>query len=105
MTSTNFDHLRAAVKADGLNELAHFRLGRAYMEAGHHLQAIPIFRRCIELNPQYAQAWLWLARAYVQSNVPKEAAASYEEARRAADMIGDSMTGLEATAEGEALEV
>jgi Tfp pilus assembly protein PilF len=103
VTSANFDHLRKSVKADGMDELAQFRLGRAYMEAGHHMQAVPIFRRCIELNPQYAEAWLWLARAYVQTGVPKEAAASYEEARRAADMMGDSMTGLEATAEAEKL--
>tara|TARA_Y100000589_G_scaffold321204_1_gene352225 strand:- start:3305 stop:3928 length:624 start_codon:yes stop_codon:yes gene_type:complete len=43
--------------ADPDNEMAHFSLGNAYLQAGRAAEAAVSFERCIELNPEMSKAY------------------------------------------------
>jgi Fe-S cluster biosynthesis and repair protein YggX len=48
---------------DPNNELGHFSLGRAYMEAGIHDGAIAAFERAIEINPKMSRAYMLVGQS------------------------------------------
>lgn len=83
-TESQIDRMRALVEADGLDQLAQYRMGCAYLEAGEPMRAIPVFRRCVEINPEYAAAWLALGRCYIPVGVAKEARAALLTGQRVA---------------------
>lgn len=51
--------------ADPENDMAHFSLGRAYLESGRHAEAAVSFERCIELNPVMSKAYELGGRAMI----------------------------------------
>jgi Tfp pilus assembly protein PilF len=64
------------IQADAHDEQAHYLLGQEYLAEGANLEAAAEFRRCVELNPEYAAAWRGLADAYRAAGVEKEARAA-----------------------------
>ncbi|HEY3242792.1 MAG TPA: Fe(2+)-trafficking protein [Phycisphaerae bacterium] len=46
---------------DPANELGHFSLGKLYFDAGRFPEAIPSFRRVLELNPNHTKSYQLLA--------------------------------------------
>lgn len=61
-------------KIKSLNQfLAHLRLGRVFLAKGFQQEAIHNFKRVIQLNPNYSQAYKLLGTAYVQMNEYKNA--------------------------------
>lgn len=98
MFSTNqrVKRLQAAIERDGYNQGAHFMLGEEYMRENRYMRAAAKFRRVVELNPDYARAWMMMARCYDAAGIPSEAAtaydtASYEFQRQGLDAIAQEM--------------
>ena len=47
-------------EADPTNELGHFSLARAYMDAGLYAEAAPALQRVLEINAQFSKAYVLL---------------------------------------------
>jgi tetratricopeptide (TPR) repeat protein len=61
-------------KISSLNQyIAHLRLGRVFMAKGFHKEAINNFKRVIQLNPHYSQAYKLLGIAYIHISEYKNA--------------------------------
>jgi Tfp pilus assembly protein PilF len=83
------------VRADALDQLAHFMLGKEYLNEGRHMEAAAELRRCVELNPDYTAAWRYLGEAYEKAGVLKEAAAAWRTGIGVAERTGDLQAGKE----------
>lgn len=77
--------LRRRILEDALDEQAHWLLAQEYLAQGRNLEAAAEFRRCVELNPEFIDAWKGLAAAYRAAGVEKEAQAAEERAQRLAN--------------------
>jgi Fe-S cluster biosynthesis and repair protein YggX len=51
--------------ADPSNEMAHFSLGNAYLQAGRHAEAAQSLSQCIELSPEMSKAYQLCAQAMI----------------------------------------
>ena len=61
-------------KISSLNQyIGHLRLGRVFMAKGFHQEAINNFKRVIQLNPSFSQAYKLLGIAYLHLNEYKNA--------------------------------
>jgi Fe-S cluster biosynthesis and repair protein YggX len=72
-TNSRIDQFRKMAEADPNNELGHFSLGKAYLDAGMTAPAIESFQRVIDLNPNIAKVYQLLATALVKENRKPEA--------------------------------
>ncbi|MCS7034037.1 MAG: Fe(2+)-trafficking protein, partial [Phycisphaerae bacterium] len=92
MTDTaRIEQFRKMANDDPNNELAHFSLGKALLEAGLAGEAVGSFRRAIELNPNLSKAYQLLAAAQLQISDRSAAVATLTEGVKAADRRGDSL--------------
>jgi len=91
-TSPRVERLQELIEADGFNQAAHFLLGEEYLRERRYMNAAAKFRRVVELNPDHAEAWLNMGKAYDQVGVPKEAERAYLSAARAFDRRGEKGT-------------
>lgn len=57
------EQFKKMAEADPGNELGHFSLGKTYLELGDYANALPSFRRTVELAPQNSRAYYLLALA------------------------------------------
>ncbi|MEE8156012.1 MAG: tetratricopeptide repeat protein, partial [Phycisphaerales bacterium] len=62
----------AAEDAD--NDMAHFSLGGAYLQAGRHAEAATSLQRCLELNPEMSKAYQLAGEALIGSGQDDAAA-------------------------------
>lgn len=85
------EHYRKMAEADPTNELAHFTLGRAYLDAGHADEAIGPFQRVIELKPDMSPAYERLAVALLAANQKEQAIAQLTKGIEVAHARGDIM--------------
>jgi predicted Zn-dependent protease len=95
VANTRIEQLRAKVEADGLDVLAHFSLGGEYLAMDEHMMAVAEFRRCAEIDPEYAAAWRALGDAYARIGVAKEAASAWGHGAHAARRRGDERAAAE----------
>ena len=51
--------------ADPSNEMAHFSLGNAYLQAGRFAEAAQSLERCLELAREMSKAWQLCGQAQV----------------------------------------
>jgi Fe-S cluster biosynthesis and repair protein YggX len=72
-TDPRIEQFRKMAEADPDNELGHFSLGRACLDAGDHAQAIKSFQRALELNPNIAKVYQLLATALLKQDRKPEA--------------------------------
>lgn len=63
MSDARIEPFRKMVEADPENELGHFSLGRACLEAGRFEEAVGCLRRVLELNETNSKAYHLLATA------------------------------------------
>lgn len=61
-------------QADPENEMAHFSLGKALMEAGRHDEAAESYMRCTELAPQMSKAYQLAGEALAKAGQKDKAA-------------------------------
>jgi Fe-S cluster biosynthesis and repair protein YggX len=76
---------------DPSNELGHFSLGKAYLEAGRPGEAVPSLRRVIELRRSMSKAYQLLGEAYEKLGRCDEAVEITKHGVAVADEIGDVM--------------
>ena len=72
-SNPRIEQFRKMAEADPENELGHFSLGKAYLDAGQTAPAIQSFQRIIELNPNIAKVYQMLATALLKENRKPEA--------------------------------
>ena len=77
--------------ADPTNEMAHFSLGKAYLDAGRHAEAARSFERCIELSPEMSKAFQLAGQAMIGAGWSDRAVdllvRGYETAARKGDLM------------------
>ena len=83
-----FEHMALE---DPDNDMAHFSLGSAYLQAERHADAARSLRRCIELNDEMSKAYELAGQALIESGDDAAAAgiltAGYEIAARKGDVM------------------
>ena len=73
MPPNDIDALKTMAAADPTNELAHFSLGRRYLEAGDRAGAEASLRRTLELNPRHSVAHKLLGQVLLDTARKDEA--------------------------------
>ena len=77
--------------ADPTNEMAHFSLGKAYLDAGRHAEAARSFERCVELAPDMSKAFQLAGQAMLGAGWADRAVdilnRGYETAARKGDLM------------------
>ena len=63
MTPDQIEQFRKMAKANPEDDLAHFALGQALLDAQRSSEAIPVLRHLTRINPEYTRAYLLLGRA------------------------------------------
>jgi Fe-S cluster biosynthesis and repair protein YggX len=74
---------------DPENELGHYRLGRALLEAGEYDEAIQSFRRTLDLSPEFSRVYQLLANCYRKKNQTAEAVETLKKGYAVAVKRGD----------------
>lgn len=78
-------------EADPQNEMGHFSLGKAYIDAGQFSDAITPLKRTLELNPTYSKAYQLLGEAQAKAGDNAVAIATLTTGFDVADQRGDRM--------------
>jgi len=96
--SAGYDRIaqfRKMANDDPDNELGHFSLGKALLEAGQAAEALPSFERTIALNPQFSKAYQLLAACHVQLGNKEQALQVLRDGFAVADNRGDNIPRTE----------
>lgn len=78
-------------EADPQNEMGHFSLGKAYIDAGMFSEAIAPLKRTLELNPTYSKAYQLLGDALAKNGDNQAAIDTLTTGFSVADQRGDRM--------------
>jgi tetratricopeptide (TPR) repeat protein len=78
-------------EADPTNELGHFSLGRAYLDAGRFQDAVVSFDRCLELNPNMGRAYQLLAGALLKTGQREKAIERLTQGAKVTSERGEAM--------------
>jgi len=98
-TNSRIEQFLKMSNDDPKNEVAHFSLGREYLAAGQHAQALASLTRCLELNPNISKAYQLAAQALLGLNRRDEAVARLTEGVKRADDRGEMMPRNEMVAQ------
>jgi len=83
--------------ADPTNEMAHFSLGKAYLDASRHAEAARSFERCVELAPDMSKAYQLGGQAMIGADWTDRAVEfmnrGYETAARKGDLMPKNAIG------------
>ncbi len=79
------------IESDPDNELGHFSLGKAYVDAEQFAEAQAPLRRVLELNRSYSKAYQLLGQALISSGKREEAVAILKRGYEVASERGDVM--------------
>ncbi len=89
--AARIEQFRKMAQADPDNELGHFSLGRALLDAGNAAEAAKSFQRVIALNPNIAKVYQLLAQAQLQLGQRDLAIETLKTGARTAHNRGDLM--------------
>src|SRR6266403_1182038 len=89
--SMRIEQFKKMASDDPNNELGHFSLGRAYLEAGIYDNAASSFERVIEINPNMSRAYQLLASAQLKLGQKDKAVHHLTEGVKIAHERGDMM--------------
>jgi Fe-S cluster biosynthesis and repair protein YggX len=82
---------RKMANDDPENELGHFSLGKALMDAGQFDEAVPPFERTLALNPQFSKAYQLLGSCFLNLGQRDQATKVLREGHAVADERGDNI--------------
>jgi Fe-S cluster biosynthesis and repair protein YggX len=85
---SQFEHMAAE---DPDNDMAHFSLGTAYLQAGRSDEAASAFSRCIELNADMSKAYQLAGQALIDAGREAEALEVLKRGHEVAVRRGDMM--------------
>jgi Fe-S cluster biosynthesis and repair protein YggX len=88
---TRIQQFRQMAEADPDNELGHFSLGKAYLEADRPNDAVGPLSKALELNPRLSKAYQMLGEAYDRTAQRDRAIATLTKGVTIADEQGDRM--------------
>lgn len=88
-TSDRLAQFRKMAEADPDNELGHFSLGRALLDAGQAAEAATSLRRAIQINPNIAKVYQLLAQAELKLGNKDAAIQALTQGIHAGDRHGD----------------
>jgi len=91
MDDARIEQFRRMAEADPDNELGHFSLGRAYLEAGRFDDAAKSFQRVLELNDGNSKAYQLLATAQKGAGARHAALVTLRKGYAVAHARGDLM--------------
>lgn len=91
MDDRRIQQFKQMAEADPENELGHFSLGKAYMDAGMFPDAIPALTRALSLNPRLSKAYHLLAQNYEKNGDRAKAVETATKGVIEADKLGDRM--------------
>src|SRR5215212_5230549 len=89
--ASRLEQFRKMANDDPNNELGHFSLGRALLDAGMSDEAVASFARTIELNPNISKAYQLMAQAQLQGGRKDEAIKTLTKGAQVANDRGDLM--------------
>ncbi len=89
--NARIEQFKKMTEADPDNELGHFSLGRAYLDAGREADAISSFNRALEINPNLSRVYQLLAQAHLQMGNREQAVDVLTRGVKIADQRGDLM--------------
>jgi tetratricopeptide (TPR) repeat protein len=82
---------RKMAQDDPENELGHFGLGKALLEAGEFAEAASAFERALQLNPEFSKAYQYLGECYARLQQREKALEVFLRGYQVADRRGDRM--------------
>src|SRR3954451_13488336 len=88
-TNERIERFAKMASADPNNELGHFSLARALMDAGRHAEAADSLRRVIEIDKSRSKAYQMLGECLVKIGQPGEAVATLTDGAKIADGRGE----------------
>jgi Fe-S cluster biosynthesis and repair protein YggX len=88
---SRIEQFRKMANDDPNNELGHFSLGRALLDAGRHQEAAQSFQRVLALNSNIGKAYQLLAEAQLKLNTRDLAIETLKTGVRTAHARGDFM--------------
>ena len=91
VTNDRIEQFRKMAEADPENELGHFSLGRAYLDAAMYAEATESFRRVVQLNANLSKAYHLMAQALLAAGQRQEAIDQLTLGVKIADARGDMM--------------
>jgi Fe-S cluster biosynthesis and repair protein YggX len=94
-TASRIEQFRKMANDDPNNELGHFSLGRALLDAGQDAEAVQSFDRALEINANLSKAYQLAAQALLKLNQRDRAIARLTEGVKVADARGDVMPRTE----------
>jgi Fe-S cluster biosynthesis and repair protein YggX len=92
------DQFKKMAESDPTNELGHFSLGKALLDAGDADQAAVAFKRVIDLNPNISKAYQLRAQALLKLNRSADAIAELTAGVKKSDERGDLLPRNEMSA-------
>ena len=92
--STRIEQFRQMAQADPDNELGHFSLGKALLDAGQPAEAVAPLQRAIELNPRLAKAYHLCGQAQLDAGQAAAAVETMTRGVQVADETGDRVPRL-----------
>jgi len=90
-SNSRLEQFRKMAEADPNNELGHFSLGRAYLEAGELAPAAASFERVIQINPNVSKVYSLLASTRLKLGDKPEAIRLLTEGVKIAQSRGETM--------------
>ena len=94
-TASRIEQFRKMASDDPNNELGHFSLGRALLDAGHFDEAAQSFDRAIAINANLSKAYQLAATALLKQNQRDRAIEKLTQGVKIADARGDVMPRTE----------
>jgi Fe-S cluster biosynthesis and repair protein YggX len=87
----SIERYRKMAQDDPDNELGHFRLGKALVEAGQYADAVPSLRRTLELNPDFSKVFELLGTCLLKIDRRAEALEVLRQGYTVAEARGDNV--------------
>ena len=91
MNADRIANFEKMAQADPSNEMAHFSLGNAYLQAGRFAEAAQSLERCLAIAPEMSKAWQLCGQAQVGAGWADKAALTLTRGYEVAARKGDRM--------------
>ena len=89
------EQFRKMAKANPDDDLAHFALGSALVDAERHAEAVPVLRHVVKMNSGYSRAWVLLGDSQEAVGDPDAAIDSWQTGQQMATQRGDLLPANE----------
>ncbi len=95
MSEERIEQFRKMARANPDDDLAHYALGQALVDAERYEEAVNVLRHTIKLNPGYSRAYVLLGISQEATEDPDAAIATWQAGYGAAMQRGDLMPANE----------